>query len=66
MSGAITTFLHTNVLVYARDRHEPVKGPVAQAPLTALFQAGQPLPSVHLLLKPFAPDFEVKEVLGTS
>jgi predicted nucleic acid-binding protein len=41
MSGADTVFLDTNVLVYARDRNEPVKGPRAQALLNTLFQAGQ-------------------------
>jgi predicted nucleic acid-binding protein len=46
-------FLDTNVLVYARDRNEPVKGPRAQALLTALFQAGQPLVSVQVLSEYF-------------
>jgi predicted nucleic acid-binding protein len=49
MSGADTVFLDTNVLVYARDRNEPVKGPQAQALLTTLFQAGLPLVSVQVL-----------------
>jgi predicted nucleic acid-binding protein len=49
MSGADTVFLDANVLVYARDRNEPVKGPRAQALLTTLFQAGQPLVSVQVL-----------------
>jgi predicted nucleic acid-binding protein len=49
MSGANTVFLDTNVLVYARDRNEPVTGTPAQAFLTALFQAGQPLVSVQVL-----------------
>ena len=49
MSGADTTFLDANVLVYARDRNEPVKGPRAQALLSTLFLAGQPLVSVQVL-----------------
>lgn len=49
MSGADAVFLDANVLVYARDRNEPIKGPRAQALLTTLFQAAQPLVSVQVL-----------------
>ena len=49
MNGVAATFLDTNILVYARDRNEPIKGPRAQQLLTALFQAGQPLISVQVL-----------------
>jgi predicted nucleic acid-binding protein len=49
MNGVAATFLDTNVLVYARDRNEPIKGPRAQQFLTTRFQAGQPLISVQVL-----------------
>ena len=49
MSGVATLFLDTNVLVYARDRSEPVKGPRAQDLLDKIFQAGPPLISVQVL-----------------
>src|SRR5438552_3823703 len=49
MNGVDTLFLDTNVLVYARDRNEPIKGPRAQSLLSTFFQAGQPLISVQVL-----------------
>lgn len=49
MSGVATLFLDTNVLVYARDRSEPVKGPRAQDLLNKIFQAGPPQISVQVL-----------------
>lgn len=49
MSGAENLSLDTNVLVYAHDRTELVKGPIAQALLARLVVAGQPLLSVQVL-----------------
>jgi predicted nucleic acid-binding protein len=49
MSGVGTLFLDTNILVYARDRSEPVKGPRAQELLAKIFDAGPPLLSVQVL-----------------
>jgi predicted nucleic acid-binding protein len=49
MSGVATLFLDTNVLVYARDRSEPVKGSRAQDLLDKIFQAGPPLIRVQVL-----------------
>ncbi len=49
MSAAAETFLDTNVLVYARDRSETSKGPVAEGLLRDVFLAGQPLLSVQVL-----------------
>ncbi len=43
MSGVATLFLDTNVLVYARDRSESIKGPRAQDLLSKIFQKGSPL-----------------------
>lgn len=42
-------FLDTNVLVYARDRGEPVKGPFAQNLLQRIFAAGSPHVSTQVL-----------------
>jgi predicted nucleic acid-binding protein len=49
MSGVATLFLDTNVLVYARDRSELIKGPCAQNLLGKIFQKGSPLISVQVL-----------------
>jgi len=49
MSGPATLFVDTNVLVYSRDRGEPVKGPRAQDLLGKIFQTGPPLISVQVL-----------------
>lgn len=49
MSAAEALFLDTNVLVYAHDRNEPVKGPQAKALLIQLLAAGRPLVSVQVL-----------------
>jgi predicted nucleic acid-binding protein len=49
MSGVATLFLDTNVLVYARDRSELIKGPHAQDLLSKIFQKGPPLISVQML-----------------
>lgn len=49
MSAADKVFVDTNVLVYAHDRAEPVKGPQAQALLLQLLAAGRPLLSVQVL-----------------
>jgi predicted nucleic acid-binding protein len=49
MSAADKVFLDTNVIVYADDRSEPVKGPQAQALLLQLFALGRPLPSIQVL-----------------
>jgi predicted nucleic acid-binding protein len=43
MSGAENLSLDTNVLVYAHDRNEPVKGAQARALLAQIVLAGQPL-----------------------
>jgi len=42
-------FLDTNVLVYAHDRMELVKGPVAVALLTRIVKLGRPIVSVQVL-----------------
>lgn len=42
-------FLDTNLLVYARDRAEGVKGPFAQQLLQRLFSAGRPMVSVQVV-----------------
>jgi predicted nucleic acid-binding protein len=49
MSAVATLFLDTNVLVYARDRSELIKGPRAQDLLGKIFQKGSPLISVQVL-----------------
>jgi predicted nucleic acid-binding protein len=50
MSAAVASlFLDTNVLVYAHDRNEPVKGPQARVLLTDLVAAGEPLVSIQVL-----------------
>lgn len=49
MSAVASTFLDTNILVYARDRGEPVKGPFADKLLQDIFLAGRPLLSVQVL-----------------
>jgi len=41
--------LDTNVLVYARDRSEPRKGPLAQQLLQSVFSAGRPMLSTQVL-----------------
>jgi predicted nucleic acid-binding protein len=41
--------LDTNVLVYARDRNEPRKGPLAQQLLQKVFAAGRPMLSTQVL-----------------
>src|SRR5438093_13740652 len=48
MSAAEKVFLDTNVLVYAHDRGEPVKGPQATALLNQLFAAGKPAVSLQV------------------
>jgi predicted nucleic acid-binding protein len=53
MSAASAVFLDTNVLVYARDRSELVKGPHAQNLLSNLFAAGQPILSAQVLCEFF-------------
>ena len=42
-------FLDTNVLVYAFDRNEPVKGPLAENLLNGVFAAGWPIVSGQVL-----------------
>ena len=49
MSGVAEVFLDTNILVYARDRSEPSKGPYADKLLQDIFVAGPPLLSVQVL-----------------
>jgi predicted nucleic acid-binding protein len=49
MNAAATIFLDTNVLVYAHDRSELVKGPVASSVLNRIAAAGQPLTSIQVL-----------------
>ncbi len=49
MSGVAKLFLDTNILVYARDRSEPVKGPRAQLLLDEIFHIGPPVISVQVL-----------------
>ncbi|HWY86576.1 MAG TPA: PIN domain-containing protein [Gemmataceae bacterium] len=39
----------TNVLVYAHDRSETVKGPLAKGLLTQIFACGKPLVSIQVL-----------------
>jgi predicted nucleic acid-binding protein len=46
MSAVEKVFLDTNVLVYAHDRGEPVKGPHASSLLSRMLAAGKPLLSV--------------------
>ena len=48
MSAAEQVFLDTNVLVYAHDRGEPVKGSLAVALLGRLFLAGTPAVSIQV------------------
>jgi predicted nucleic acid-binding protein len=49
MSAVDDLFLDTNILVYAYDRGEPVKGPTALNLLTQLFAQGWPLLSTQVL-----------------
>lgn len=49
MSAVAAVFLDTNLLVYARDRSEPSKGPFAEKLLEDVFLAGRPLLSVQVL-----------------
>jgi predicted nucleic acid-binding protein len=49
MSGVETVFLDTNILAYARDRSERVKGLRAQDLLDKMFHAGSPVISVQVL-----------------
>lgn len=49
MSAAEALFLDTNVLVYAHDRMETIKGPKAQALLGRIFAVGRPLVSMQVL-----------------
>lgn len=49
MSAAESLFLDTNVLVYAWDRSEPVKGPFAKSLLQQILQTGRPCISVQVL-----------------
>lgn len=42
-------FIDTNVLVYTRDRAEPVKGPFAQNLLLKVFATGSPRISTQVL-----------------
>jgi predicted nucleic acid-binding protein len=49
MSAAGTIFLNTNVLVYAHDRSEAVKGPLASSVLNRIAAAGPPLISIQVL-----------------
>ena len=49
MSGADNLSLDTNVLVYAHDRNEPVKGAQARALLAQIVIAGQPLVSTQVI-----------------
>jgi predicted nucleic acid-binding protein len=49
MRGIAGVFLDTNVLVYARDRSEPAKGPFAAQLLQDIFVAGRPQLSVQVL-----------------
>jgi predicted nucleic acid-binding protein len=49
MSGAENLLLDTNLLVYAHDRNEPVKGSHARAVLAQILLAGKPLLSTQVL-----------------
>lgn len=49
MSVVDSTFIDTNVLVYASDRSEAVKFPKAQALLGQMFATGRPTVSVQML-----------------
>jgi predicted nucleic acid-binding protein len=49
MSAAENLSLDTNVLVYAHDTNEPVKGPKARTLLSQILAAGRPLLSVQVL-----------------
>src|SRR5947207_1878354 len=49
MSAAEKVFLDTNVPVYAHDRNEATKGPLAHTLLTRLLAAGRPLFSIQVL-----------------
>jgi predicted nucleic acid-binding protein len=49
MSAAANVSIDTNVLVYAHDTREPVKGPRAARLLTQILTAGRPLLSIQVL-----------------
>jgi predicted nucleic acid-binding protein len=49
MSAAAVLFLDTNVLVYAHDRSELVKGPIASSTLSRVAAAGRPVISIQVL-----------------
>lgn len=49
MTAARTVFLDTNVLVYAHDRSQPVKGAAARTLIGGLVARGWPLLSVQVL-----------------
>ncbi len=53
MSDVAGVFLDTNILVYARDRSEPSKGPFAERLLEDV-----------TFLNPFAPDFARSDIFG--
>ena len=53
MSAVEKIFLDTNVLVYAHDRAELVKGPQASSLLARLFASGQPTISIQVLSECF-------------
>lgn len=47
-------FIDTNVLIYAHDRSEAVKGPLAKALLSEIFALGRPLLSIQVLAEFFS------------
>ena len=49
MSAAETILFDTNVLVYAHDRSEQTKGPLAKTLLTKIFAHGKPFVSIQVL-----------------
>lgn len=49
MNAVTTLFLDTNILVYARDRSEPAKGPFAEKLLHDVFLVGRPWLSTQVL-----------------
>jgi predicted nucleic acid-binding protein len=78
MSGVEKVFLDTNVLVYAHDRNEPIKGPKAQSLLLQIlavavhngakyvfsedFQDGRVMDGVTFV-NPFATSFDLAKIL---
>ncbi len=49
MSAADALFLDTNILAYAYDRGEPVKGPSAWSLINGVFASGWPILSTQVL-----------------